>query len=90
MKFMAIKKEIRYKAVKVLIEGGHIKAWKDIFENIPPSVVAAELGFNNIRMKKIVGDPSDLRIKDLKYLAKIFDCDESTLFSLKKSNKAPK
>jgi hypothetical protein len=79
---MAIKKEFRYKAVKILIDEGHLKAWKDIFDTIPPSVVAADLGFNNLRMKKLVADPSDLRVKDLVKLAKLFDCDEGELFAL--------
>lgn len=79
---MATPKEERFKAAKVLIESGHIKSWSEIFLHIPKSLVGAELGFNGERISKLVADPSDMRIKDLKAIAEIIGCKEETLFSL--------
>jgi protein involved in temperature-dependent protein secretion len=59
----------RIEVLNILIEGGYIKTWAAIFDNIPRSTVAAHLGINNTRMKDLVADPSGLTLERLAELS---------------------
>jgi hypothetical protein len=88
------KKDPRYKTVKILIEGKHIKNFKDIFTHIPKSVIAAELHTNNRRMGEVIEEPGYLRIGEADTIAKMIGVPftviagliEASLKEKKKSN----
>ena len=59
----------RIEALNILIEEGYIKTWAAIFDQIPRSTVAAELGLNNNKMKDFVADPSGLTLERMAKLS---------------------
>lgn len=75
-------KDKRYKTIKVLIEGGHIKTLSDIFDTIPRSVVAKDFGTNFTRFTRLIENPADFRLKELYTLAHLFDVDERKFIDL--------
>lgn len=65
------KKDPRYKTVKILIQGKFIKNFRQIFDHIPKSVVAAALHTNNNRMTGLINEPADLRVGEMCKIAKL-------------------
>ncbi|WEK36070.1 MAG: hypothetical protein P0Y53_01030 [Candidatus Pseudobacter hemicellulosilyticus] len=59
----------RYVAVKALIENGRIKMFQEIFEFIPKTVVAADLGKHNVRFSKMIGRVEKFTNEELFLLA---------------------
>ncbi len=72
----------RYNTVRILIEGGHITGFAEIFEHIPLSVVAIDLGSNYVRFKRIVGNPSRIKLTDIFILARLFGITEMAMVAL--------
>lgn len=60
---------------KVLIEAGHIKSIRDIFQFIPKTTVYRDLGINYNRFNRAIFDPSIFRIAELVQLAEFFEVD---------------
>jgi hypothetical protein len=75
-------KDHRYTAVKVLIESGHIKIFKQIFDYIPVSVVSNSYGSNYTRFVRLIRNPSQFKLKDLVILASLFDVDSMKMIEL--------
>jgi hypothetical protein len=65
------KKDHRYKTVKILIQGKFIKNFRQIFDHIPKSVVAAALHTNNNRMTDLINEPGDMRVGETYMIAKL-------------------
>jgi hypothetical protein len=72
----------RYITVRILIEGGHITGFAEMFEHIPLSVVALDLGSNYVRFKRLVGNPSRLKLTDIFILAHLFGITEMSMIAL--------
>jgi hypothetical protein len=72
----------RYTVVRILIEGGHITTFKQIFEYIPPTVVAKDYGSNYVRFMRPIKNPSNFRLKDIKILASLFQVDSMKMIEL--------
>lgn len=72
----------RYNTVRILIEGGHIISFSEIFETIPLSVVAIDFGSNYVRFKRLVENPSRFKLRDIFILARLFNITEMTLITL--------
>jgi len=60
---------------KVLIEAGHIKSIRDIFQFIPKTTVYRDLGINYNRFNRAIFDPLIFRIAELVQLAEFFEVD---------------
>ena len=75
-------KDKRFKTVKLLIEGGHIPEFKDIFEHIPRTAVAKEMGIHYDRFKKMITDPAEFKVKELYTLAGMIGVDGKILLDL--------
>lgn len=58
-----------YKAIKVLIEAGHITEFRQIFEHIYPTHVARDMGIHYTRFTAMVEKVQDFRVKELYMLA---------------------
>lgn len=75
-------KDKRYKTIKILVEGGHISEFREIFENIPKTIVAEQLGFHFNRFNRMIEKAGEIKINDLMLLSNYFDIDENTMFGL--------
>jgi len=75
-------KDKRYKALRIMIEGGHITTFREIFDTIPKSVIAADLGFNNTRMNKVLDNVDRFIIRDLFKIASLIGVEEIMIMQL--------
>jgi hypothetical protein len=72
----------RYGTIKVLIESGHIKSIKEIFQFIPKTTVYKDLGVNFNRFDRAIYDPSIFRMQELVILAELFQVDAKKLIDM--------
>jgi plasmid maintenance system antidote protein VapI len=77
----------RYTTVKVLIEAGGIKTFKEIFHLIPKTNIAGELRTNNSRMTNLIKAPLGLTLKEIDKLAAVFGCTPDKLIELIRAQK---
>jgi hypothetical protein len=75
-------KDKRYITVKILMEAGHVTDFAQIFDHIPLSVVANDIGSNYVRFKRLVANPSRMKLIDVFILARLFEMPEMTMISL--------
>jgi hypothetical protein len=73
-------KDRRYTRVKHLIDGGYIKSFQDIFvDGIPKSVVARDLGINNVRFSKQINNVELFVLKELYRFAEFIEIERKIL-----------
>jgi hypothetical protein len=72
----------RYDTIQGLLKLGAIKKFTEIFNYIPYSVVAKDLGTNNPRMKKMTVDPALWTLGELWYLADLIGYNRKKLAEL--------
>jgi len=72
----------RYSTISVLIESGHVKSFRDIFQFIPKTTVYKDLGVNFNRFSKGVHDPSAFSMKELMVLAEMFGINAKLLIDM--------
>jgi hypothetical protein len=75
-------KDRRYSTVKVLIETGNIKSFREIFDHIPKSVVYSDLGMNYTRFAKLIESPTLFTLQELITLAGFFTLDPKLMIDL--------
>jgi hypothetical protein len=75
-------KDRRYTTVKALLKIGHFNEFVDLFEVIPKSIVARDLGMNNIRFDKLIQRPERFIIWDVERIAGFIEIDLSVLLDL--------
>ncbi|MET3886113.1 hypothetical protein ABIE54_005002 [Chitinophagaceae bacterium OAS944] len=75
-------KDRRYTTVKNLITGGYIKTFIEIFDTIPKSVVAHDLGFNSVRMTNLMNNVDRFILKDVIKLASLIEVDTMEILKL--------
>jgi hypothetical protein len=75
-------KDKRYITVKNLIAAGYIKTFAEIFDTLPKSIVAHDLGFNNLRMTKLINNVELFTIKDLFKLAALIEVEGIEIINL--------
>jgi hypothetical protein len=75
-------KDRRYIYVKHLIADGHIKSFQDIFKAIPKSVVARDLGINNVRFSKLMHNVELFVLKELYRFAEFIEIEGKTLLDM--------
>ncbi len=80
--FSVMAKDKRYTNVKNLFSAGHIKAFREIFDVIPKSVVARDLGMNNVRFTKLIKNVDRFVVKDVNRIAKLVGVDEQEFMIL--------
>jgi hypothetical protein len=69
----------RYDTIQGLLKEDEIKKFTDIFTWIPFSVVAADLGTSNQRMKKMISDPSLWTLEEIYQLADLIGYNRKKL-----------
>lgn len=74
----------RHKAIKLLIEGGNITVFSQIFDEhmFPVTTLADALGTNYLRMKKMVSNPLFASFNDAVRIANYFDVSEEAMIRL--------
>ncbi len=75
-------KDLRYKAVKHLIDAKAIKTFKDIFAYIPKTVVAKALRKNNTRMGEMIDIPKQFTLEEVVKMAELFETDVLVLTAM--------
>lgn len=75
-------KDRRYNTVKLLIEAGHITEFSQIFDHIPRSVVANDLGTNYNRLARLIMHTEHFTLDELLTLSNFFDVDSKTMVDL--------
>jgi len=75
-------KDTRYKTVNILITGGHIRTFAEIFHHIPPSIVSRDFGTNYNRFTNLISNPSDFKLKELYTLARFFELEDDVMIAL--------
>lgn len=72
----------RYGTIKVLIESGHIKSFRDIFQFIPKTIVYRDLGVNFNRFSRAIIDPARFTLDELRTMAEFFGIDTKTMIDM--------
>jgi hypothetical protein len=75
-------KDRRYNTVKLLIEAGHITEFSQIFDHIPRSVVANDLGTNYNRLARLIMHTEHFTLDELLTLSNFFEVDSKTMVDL--------
>lgn len=75
-------KDLRYGAVKVLIEGRHVNYFKDIFLHLPKSVLAQDMGVNNTRITRLIEHPDQFTVQELNRIAAFIGIEEMKIIQL--------
>ena len=75
-------KDKRYSIVKKLIVSDQLNSFPEIFDIIPKSVVAKDLGMNNMRFSRLVNDVGQFMLKDLHRLADFIEVEGAILVML--------
>lgn len=68
-------KDKRYTTAKNLISTGYVKYFRDIFEIIPKSTVARDLGINNLRFSRLIRHVEQFCINDGIRMARLFEIE---------------
>lgn len=72
----------RYTTVKNLIDGGYLKSFRDMFETIPKSVVARDLGMNNGRFTRLMHNVKKFTLEEVYRLAEFLQVEETIMLAL--------
>jgi hypothetical protein len=75
-------KDKRYTISRKLIESGDVKSLADLFDIVPPSVVARDFKTNYTRFTKLAANPELFRLKEIYTLADLFEVDSVKMFAL--------
>jgi len=71
-----------YLRVNQLVTAGYIKTFREIFDTLPKTVVARDLGMNNTRFSKLIMDVDNFILKDLFTFASHLDLDKKVILEL--------
>ncbi len=75
-------KDKRYSVVQKLILGGYLKTFNEIFDTLPKSVIAADLGLNSTRINRVIDNNGRFFVDDLFRLAALLDVPEIKIMEL--------
>jgi hypothetical protein len=75
-------KDRRYKTIHHLVSDGHAKTLLELFDSIPKSVVAQDLGIELGRFTKMINEVERFSVKNLYKMAALFEVDELLVLQL--------
>lgn len=75
-------KDKRYNTVRNLILGGYLKTFNEIFDTLPKSIVAKDLGLNSTRINRVIENIGRFFVDDLFKLAVLLDVPEIKIMEL--------
>jgi hypothetical protein len=83
-------KDKRFKTVKILIETGNVTTFADIFEHIPKTTVADDLGIHFNRMARMIASVNEIKVNDIFLFSGYFEVDAKVMFELIYNQRTPK
>src|ERR1700720_4620019 len=75
-------KDRRYITVRNLIDAGYVKTFGEMFDTIPKSVVARDLGMNNARFTRLMDDVGQFSMIELLMIASFLEIDKMVMLNL--------
>lgn len=75
-------KHRKYTTAKNLIAAGYIKSFREIFDTLPKSVLARDLGMNNIRFSRLMNNVDHFSLEELFRIADHLEVDDRIIFDL--------
>lgn len=75
-------RDSRYGIIKALIQSGHVRSFREIFNYIPKTVVYRDLGVNFNRFSRAILDPSKFTLGELRTLAEFFEIDTKQMIDM--------
>jgi hypothetical protein len=80
--FAAMMKDERYSTVKKLISSKQLSVFREIFEIVPKSVVARDLGMTNRGVERLTHRVEDFALKDLFKFADFLEIDRMDIIQM--------
>ncbi|NML20882.1 hypothetical protein HHL16_08355 [Pseudoflavitalea sp. G-6-1-2] len=80
--FLIMVDDPRYIAAKRMVEQGDINTFNQLFSIIPKSIVAADLGTQNVRFTTLMNHIERFTLQELFMLSKLFSLDEKAILEL--------
>jgi hypothetical protein len=77
-----IKRDRRYELIKTMFNDGKIQTLNDIFEFVPKTIVATDLGKKVDRFTALINKVEKFTVEDLFRIGKLCDLEESQMFRL--------
>ncbi len=75
-------KDRRYATCRSLIKCGEITVFREIFDTIPKSIVALDLGKHNIAFTRLINNTQLLRLVDISKMASLLEIDDRVMLEL--------
>jgi hypothetical protein len=75
-------KDNRYKAIKAMLEANNFKTFKEVFDIIPKSIVATDLGIHYDRFVKRINNPENFSLEELIIFSHLIGTNPSILINL--------
>ncbi|MFY0255459.1 hypothetical protein ACDQ55_16055 [Chitinophaga sp. 30R24] len=76
------KKDVRYEAVKQLIQTGNLTSLQAAFQIIPVTVVKADAGFHYATLHRKIYQPSLFKVEEIIILANLFNVSPQEILGL--------
>lgn len=75
-------KDRRYRTARHMHNKGYVKTFQDLFEFVPKTIVARDIGWNNQRFTKAIESPDDFHIRVAIRMANLFEMDNLEFIAL--------
>jgi hypothetical protein len=76
------KKDLRYRAVQLLIKEGRIQIFSQIVKFIPKTKIAKDIHTNNNRINRLLAQPHKLTLEEIEIIANVFNIEMDQIISL--------
>lgn len=77
-----IEKDKRYGLIQPMLDAGRIRLFQELFDYIPKTIVAKDLGINNVRFSRLMIEVDEFSLKDLLRLADFMEIEPMVLLKL--------
>ena len=68
-------KDVRYKNLKNLLEGGHIKTFQDMLDTVPKTTIASDLSMHHETLDKYLAEPGRFTYNRISEIAVLIGTD---------------
>lgn len=75
-------KDRRYELIVPMVSAGRIHHFRDLFHFIPKTIVARDLGINNVRFTRLIDEVEGFTLSDLLRLAVLMEMEPLSLLRL--------
>jgi hypothetical protein len=77
-----MERDKRYRITKNLILSGHLKEFREIFDSVPKTRVAKDMGTNYVRLNKLIDYLPGFTLKDFITISELIDVDLKIILDL--------